>query len=130
MQPRKLKVLVTSFPYGGNGAVHSEVPDIRHWAVQTLSKAAQDPRIESILMQDFSDTPITMTRNEAVVYARENGVDVLVMIDSDTKPDSQLGRDPNAVPFFEAAFDAIYEHYEKGPLVIGAIRHATRQRST
>lgn len=121
MQPRKLKVAFAFFPYGGNGAAPSENPATRNWLIPTIVKAKQDPRIEDgILRRDWADTPITMCRNDAVRWAREEGADVLVMVDSDNIPDIMLGIDPTAKPFFETAFDFIYQNYEKGPHVVAA----------
>jgi hypothetical protein len=68
---------------------------------------------------NLADTPITMTRNRAVLMAREHGVDVLVMVDSDMKPDILAGQ-PDAKPFFKSSFDFLVDHYHKGPCCIGA----------
>lgn len=120
--PRKLDVFFAFFPYGGNGASASEHPDIRGWFAPLLVKIMRDDRVGRVKMQDFNDTPITMTRNDAVATARESGADVLLMIDSDQKPDMYLNdpEHPETVPFWDTAFDFLYEHYEKGPVVIGA----------
>lgn len=120
MQPRKLKVGVARFPYGGNGGTASEVPEVGTWLAKVAVKVSQDPRIEWEWMPTFSDTPIPMTRNLSVEYARQRKFDVLVMIDSDMVPDCEIGRDPNAKPFFSSSFDFLYEHYERGPVVIAA----------
>lgn len=121
MQPRKLKVAFGFMPYGGNGNTASEHPDIRNWLIPTILKAKSDPRIDpDILYKDICDTPAPMVRNELVGWARENGADVLVMVDSDNTPDIMLGLDPVAKPFFETSFDFLYSHYEKGPVIIGA----------
>lgn len=120
-QERVLKLGICGFPYGGVGASSSEHPDIRHWMWKAMRFAAKDARIsEEVWIKDFSDTPITMTRNRAVVEAREAGVDVLVMVDSDMKPDSELGYDPEAKPWFPTSFDFIYKHWDKGPAVVCA----------
>jgi hypothetical protein len=116
MQQRKLNVGLVTFSYGGNGGISSEVPDIREWMTPLVAEASRDPRIENIRIWNLADTPITMTRNRAVLQAREYGVDVLVMIDSDMKPDCE----PCGKPFFTSSFDFLYDHYEKGPCVIGA----------
>lgn len=116
MQQRKLNVGLVTFSYGGNGGISSEVPDIREWMTPLVAEASRDPRIENIRIWNLADTPITMTRNRAVLQAREYGVDVLVMIDSDMKPDCE----PGGKPFFTSSFSFLYDHYEKGPCVIGA----------
>jgi hypothetical protein len=115
MQQRKLNVGLVTFSYGGNGGISSEVPDVREWMVPLVAEASRDPRIENIRIWNLADTPITMTRNRAVLQAREYGVDVLVMIDSDMKPDLEGSK-----KFFPSSFDFLYDHYDKGPVVIGA----------
>lgn len=120
MQERKLNVGFAFFPYGGNGSTSSEVPDIRDWFAETLIKAKGDSRIEEIHWKNFSDTPITMTRNQAVLWARSKKVDVLVMVDSDMGPDCELDDDPTAKPFFETSFDFIYKRWDEAPTVVCA----------
>lgn len=118
---RVLKLGVVAFPYGGNGATSSEVPDLRHWMSRLMRYIPTDPRIDpDVWVQDYSDTPIPMTRNRAVLDARAEGVDVLVMLDSDMRPDCELGRDPEAKPWFPTSFDFVYKHWDKGPSVVCA----------
>ena len=116
---QKFNVGFVTFSYGGNGGISSEVPNIREWMVPLVTNASKDPRIGQIRVWNLADTPITMTRNRAVIQARESGVDVLVMIDSDMFPDMRAGQ-PDAKPFFESSFDFLVNHYSKGPVVIGA----------
>lgn len=117
---QKFNVGFCTFSYGGNGGISSEVPDIREWITPLIAKLSKDERVAQIRMWNLSDTPITMTRNRAVIQARECGMDVLVMIDSDMKPDINNGFDPAAKPFFDSSFDFLVQHYPKGPCVIGA----------
>lgn len=119
MQQAKFNVGFCTFSYGGNGGISSEVPCIREWMTPLVAEIAKDPRIGNIRIWNLADTPITMTRNRAVLMAREFGVDVLTMIDSDMKPDVNAGQ-PDAKPFFQTSFDYIVEHYPKGPVCIGA----------
>lgn len=119
MKPRTLGVMFSFFSYGGNGGISSEVPDIRQWYRNAYRAATSDPRIHEVFEFESADTPITMTRNRAVLAARKAGADVLVMVDSDQKPDMYLGQ-PGVKPFFESSFDFIYENYDKGAHVIGA----------
>lgn len=114
---QKFNVGLVTFSYGGNGGISSEVPDIREWMVPLVADLSKDPRVDQIRIWNLADTPITMTRNRAVLQARQSGVDVLVMVDSDMKPD--LGG-PDAKPFFQSSFDFLVKHYHKGPCVIGA----------
>lgn len=125
--PRKLNVMIARFPYGGNGGIATEVPEIADWLASTVSIARKDAdkggladKIDRICTRKFSDTPITMTRNAAVEAAKAWKADVLVMIDSDQVPDVEAEFDSDSQPFFKTAFDYLHAHYEKGPVVIGA----------
>lgn len=118
-QPLKLNVLICHFPYGGNGGISSEIPQIRKWEVQTVLKMKADPRVGEINSIDISDTPITMTRNRAVLAARSAGAHLLLMIDSDNDPFKHAGESWHK-PFWDVAFDEVHGHYQKGPLVIAA----------
>jgi hypothetical protein len=120
MTPRKLNVSFFIYSYGGNGGAKSEHPDIREWLLPTVIKMKADPRIGEIRQHTLADTPITLTRNKSVLMARAEGADVIVMIDSDMTPDVHLGRDGSARPFWDTSFDFLYNHYDKGPVVIGA----------
>jgi hypothetical protein len=105
---------ICTFSYGGNGGISSEVPDIREWMVPLAANIAQNPIVGDLKIWNLSDTPITMTRNRSVMQAREYGLDILIMVDSDMKPD--LGDEP----FFDSSFDFLVNHYDKGPVCIGA----------
>src|ERR1700682_3381786 len=121
MTPSKLNVFFAFFPYGGNGASSSEHPNIRNWFARTISHCKSDSRISDTSTIDFSDTPLTMTRNRAVVEARKAEADVIVMVDSDQHPDLYLGLEKSAVPFFESSFDFLYQRKTKGLCtVVGA----------
>lgn len=113
---QKFRIGICTFSYGGNGGISSEVPDIREWMVPTVSALSQDPRVTDVQIWNLSDTPITMTRNRSVLMARDYGVDVLVMVDSDMKPDMYK----EGKPFVQSSLDFLIEHYPKGPVVIGA----------
>jgi hypothetical protein len=116
---QKFNIAFAHFAYGGNGGISSETPDIREWQVPLVCELSKDPRIDQIRIFNISDTPITMSRNQAIIKARQAGVDVLVMVDSDMKPDMYAGQ-PGAKPFFASSFDFLVSHYHKGPCVIGA----------
>jgi len=116
---QKFNVGFCTFSYGGNGGISSEVPDIREWMTPLIKEISQDSRIANVKIWNLSDTPITMTRNRSVLMAREYGCDVLVMVDSDMKPDLYAG-EPGAKPFFQSSFDFLVDHYADGPVVIGA----------
>lgn len=120
MEPRKLSILFAFFPYGSNGGISQEHPSIRSWYARTRVAMANDSRFGKIWERDFVDTPITMTRCEAVHMAKSVGADILMMMDSDQHPDVHVGELAGAKPFFPTAFDFIYERYEKGPNVVFA----------
>ena len=115
-EPRKYKVMIAFFSYGGNGGMMSEHPDVRDWLVRTLATAKNDRRISETTVVELADTPITMCRNKAVLDARELGVDILVMIDSDQSPDCE----PGAPAWWDTAFDFLDSMYDTHPVVIGA----------
>lgn len=119
MQPRKLNVCIARFPYAGNGATSSEIPEIGDWLINNVAKMKADPRIENVSGIRLSDTPITMTRNRAVLSARQMGADLLLMIDSDNAPDIYEGS-PDWKPFWDSSFEFIYKHWERGPHVVFA----------
>lgn len=132
MTPRKYNIFFAYFPYGGNGSAPSENPAIRNWWGKTLlalKTGRHAAKVDRIMCEDFADTPITMTRNAAVLSARKNKADILVMVDSDMVPDMYLlpqhaKDDPAAAagakPFIDVAIAEIDDHYEVGPIVIGA----------
>ena len=53
MQPRKLSVALVGFPYGGNGGISSEHPDIRHWFGNTLLDAKIAPQVRRELARAY-----------------------------------------------------------------------------
>lgn len=118
MTPRKFKILIATFSYGGNGGMKSEHPDVRDWLIKSIPYLKSRPDVESVLHTELADTPITMTRNRAVLTARDAGADFLLMLDSDMAPDLYLGRDPSAKPFLETSLDYCIERYERGPHVV------------
>jgi len=120
MEQMKLKVMFAFPSYGGNGGIASEVPQIRQWMMSLGPKMKGDPRIDDEIVEvTRADTPITMVRNEFVKIARAKQVDVLVMVDSDINPILHEG-EPGIKDFFESSFDFLYNHYSKGPCVIGS----------
>lgn len=112
---RKLKVGVVCYPYAGTSSGSSLCWDIVPWLLHVQKWCLQDPRVESFHVKDFNETPITLTRNATVVWALKNGIDVLVMVDSDMRPDCELSRDPQAQPFFPTSFDFLYKNWDRGP---------------
>lgn len=119
MTPRKFKLAFAHFPYGGNGGTAAEVPTVRHWKERVLPWMLQDNRISGYVSKDFSDTPIPMTRNASVLWARSVGADFLIMVDSDMWPDRYLGM-ADAKPFLESSFDHAYKLWDTRMLCIFA----------
>lgn len=128
---RKFKIFVSFFPYGGNGAAPSEHPAIRNWFAVTLrdlhTKYAD--QVADVVWRDFADTPITMTRNAAVIEARKYGADILVMIDSDNIPDLYLTPEYRAMfpddaatsrPFMQVVLEEMEQRFSEGPHVVMA----------
>lgn len=115
----KHSVMFASFPY------HREQdPDVSDWLLETIIKARSDPRLDRIVSQRYDNTPITMTRNEAVKDALKAEVDFICMIDNDMKPDAYLqsnnnkmGVDPTAKPFWESSLDFLLAHYEQPSMI-------------
>lgn len=119
---RQLRVCFATFPYGGNGGIPSSFPRVEKWLARMITRAKDDSRVSEVFTFEKADTPITMTRNGAVYAARRQEIDVLVMVDSDMWPDYELEHhhDSSQVPFWDAAFDFVYDHYEKGPVAVAA----------
>lgn len=119
---RTLSVFVACFPYSGNSTGSSLTWPTAEWLIKTMVRLKTEKkftsRIHQVLLNSYSDTPITLTRNLAVKDAQESNCDVLIMIDSDMHPDVHLGDHDDAVPFIDAAFDFIYDNYDKGPHVV------------
>lgn len=122
MQP--IKLMICRFPFG-----RSEDPDVCDWLVPTTLKIHQDPRIQDeIVSYRVDDTPITMSRNRAIKVAIEEEVDMMLMVDSDMKPDAYLPGNQNAIaplegvqPFWDTSFNHLWHQRKQGtPAVIAA----------
>lgn len=119
MQGRKLRIGWCRFAYGGNGGVQSEHPAVGSWLSRLVPKVQQDPRCEAAIWEKvIADTPITMTRNRAIRLAKRDGVDILLMIDSDMSPDLYHKALPDARPFWDTSFDFLYRRWDAGPRII------------
>lgn len=119
MSPRKLSLFIGIPTYGGNGGASSLHPHVSDWYAKTLMWAKSDPRIGEVYARHFSDTPVTLVRNKFVMEAREAGCDFMVCCDSDQSPDFHC-EDHGYKPFVPSSFDFLYQHYDKGPVVICA----------
>lgn len=120
-EPMKLKIGLARFPYAGNGGFQSEHPAVGTWMAGLTKAVDKDPRCQPGMYHFCEgDTPIPMMRNLACFKAIRAGVDVLIMIDSDTVPDLYAGHDPTAKKFWDSSFEFLYEHHAKGPCVVMA----------
>jgi hypothetical protein len=123
----KVKIQFATFPYGGfpyagQGAnAGIECVAVRNWLIQTVRKIDKDPRCELLEPFDKADTPVYMTRNEAVEDAKKKGTDLLIMIDNDIRPDTP---EVGAKPFWDSSFDfwwnATTNKPAQSPCIIGA----------
>lgn len=105
------KIMVAQFPY--DGTAHTDATD---WVAQTIVQMHDDPRLRGGVMRwKLADTPITMSRNRCLAAAQEAGVDYVLMVDSDMKPDLDV---PGAKPFWPTAWEFMQSH--AGPCVIAA----------
>lgn len=129
----QVTVMISRFPYGWYPYAQIEHPDITDYLMTTYHEMRTDPRIERVRRSRKADTPIPMTRNEAVETARQNKVDFLLMIDSDVSPDLHLSGKEQAgspypeywtdwaKPFWSTSFDFAIEQRAAGsPCIIGA----------
>lgn len=117
--PLKLNVHIGIPTYAGNGGTAAVHPDVAKWYTETVLKMKSDPRIGEITAEWFSDTPVTLVRNRFVLNAQKSGAHLLLCCDSDQGCMRHVG-EPWYKPFWDVAFDEVYNHYQAGPLVIGA----------
>lgn len=121
MTPAKLDVLVAFLSYGGNGSVGMQLPEITTWFAKNFVEMKADERIGRIAAKRFGDVPLSMERNRIVKTAKQEGFDVILMLDSDNVPDLYLGHRKWAQPFWKTSFDLLYERHVKGlPTVVCA----------
>jgi len=120
MTPRNLNLYCARFDFSGNSGYPSTSSDVCDYLLNLAGKLRDDSRVGAINIKRFCETPADYARNMAVSYARQVNADVLLMLDSDSAPDINVGKDPWAVPFWDAAFGFLYKHYEQGPIVVGA----------
>lgn len=109
----KAKLMIARFPYGGG-----ERTETVDYLMQVHHRAMTDPRVAEVVHWKLNDTPITMGRNRCLAVARQQGCDLVLMVDSDMAPDLYAGRDPLARPFYDVAMDFVFGH--AGPCVVAA----------
>lgn len=108
----RYKVTICQFP-GGN----STHPDVADWVTETAIKMRLDPRIGegNVSLWRLNDTPVTMSRNRALLAAERDGADFVLMVDSDMSPDLP---GVGAKPFWDTAWE--FALASKEPCVIAA----------
>ncbi len=100
-------VAIARFP--GDGWEHHACTD---WLVTTVLAMKQDPRIGRIYRPKYvGQTPITCSRNKAVIDARMKGCAYLLMVDSDMHPD--LYEQAGAPRFWDTAWEFMMKRREK-----------------
>jgi hypothetical protein len=109
MSIKTFKVGFAQFP--GNSSTRPEPPD---WVMRTVLKCKKDKRIQDAIWTfNEGDTPITMVRNKCVFEAIRDGVDYLLMIDSDMDPDYLVGYDPHSRPFWDVAWEFMVDRRKR-----------------
>lgn len=121
---KKASIFIATLPYSGNSTGSSLCWPTAEWLIKTMVRLKTEEkfteRVSDVWLHAFADTPVTMVRNSIVRKAQEHGATFLLMVDSDMWPDCHVGEHEDAVPFLDAAFDCLYDRYEKGPHMIAA----------
>ena len=104
------KLMLARFPYGG-----SERTELIDWVASANAWAQRVPEVSTFLNWHLNATPVTMSRNAAVMAAQQQGVDILFMVDSDMEPDMDRTK-----PFLPEAFDFVARRWDLAPTVIAA----------
>jgi hypothetical protein len=103
--------MLCRFP-GGN----SEHPAEVDWVLNTTLACHADPRVSRLHHWHLNDTPVTMSRNRAILTAIQQGIDIVLMVDSDMGPD-QI--DPSKA-FWQRALDFMARRWHEAPTIIAA----------
>lgn len=111
------KIMLARFP--GQAQEH---PASSTWCMKALLEMAFDERIgrDNIHLFWKADTPITMVRNQCVLEAQKLGIDYLLMIDADMAPDSLVGIEAGAKPFWRTAWELMLSRRHLSPCCIAA----------
>jgi hypothetical protein len=111
--PPKVRLMVCLFTYD-----RWVCDQLVTWACGVGPRLTDHPRVDRVSVGTTHGYPTDRARNAACKEARDQGFDFLLMVDDDTLPDCELGRDPAAVPFLPAALDFALAH--DGPCLVGA----------
>ena len=111
--PDKLRVMIYRFPYGG-----FEHSCVTTWVPNALFTLQAHPRVEACGTHAIDMYPTYVARNKAVRHALDNGVDFMIMVDSDMFPDAYIGVPgwESVQPFLPAALDFAIQN---GPCCVG-----------
>jgi hypothetical protein len=108
----KYSVMLATFPFGG-----TECFQARNWLCQLVRTLGKDSRVGTLRSMDVDDTPITMSRNRVLKEAKRQGMDFVLMLDSDMHPDRYMGN-AGVKPFWESSFEFMLRHH--GPCAVAA----------
>lgn len=112
-----IHLVVARFP--GRSTEHHEIAT---WLGRQAMHWGKDERIKTVSWVTLCDTPITMTRNMSVAYARDKKADLMMFIDDDMVPDVEMSESIKAFnaasPFWDSSFNFWWNH--DGPCIIAA----------
>jgi hypothetical protein len=111
--PDKLKIGIALFSYNGTASAH-----LAKWIHDSTKVLNAHARVESVDVITLEGYPITRLRNKACHVAYSEGIDFLLMLDDDMRPDIEVQSDPEAKPFFPSVLDFMLAH--DGPCIVGA----------
>lgn len=111
--PDKVKIGIAVFTYNGQASAY-----LGKWIHDSSAVLKQHPRVESVDVMVLEGYPITRLRNKACHIASAEGIDFLLMLDDDMRPDCEVQSDPEAKPYFPSVLDFMLAH--DGPCIVGA----------
>jgi len=121
MQPMKVDILITLFCYSGTSGMGAVSPQLAIWLATAVHNLKTDPRIGRVGIISVDDCPTDYARDITLAEARENGFDLVLMLDADNWPDARMGVYDGAVPFMDVALPLAYDRLLLGkPTLIGA----------
>lgn len=111
----KYTVLVAQFP--GNNSSH---PRTNSWVARLFATLCMDPEIGPENVGDWwkATTPVTMARNQCMLFAEREKYDYVLMVDSDMAPDDAGDIGQNVKPFWDSTWEFMKNH--QGPCVVAA----------
>lgn len=95
----------------------TERPEAGRYYAKICNEASRYPGLE-IGEYNPQNARIHQGRNAAVKAALEHGYDLVLMLDPDMDPDRYVGKDPQAKPFFQTAWNLMASH--DGPCICAA----------